>query len=398
MTSYQDRSAAWMGVAFSADPTDAAERRDRTAEEDCEGYQAAGGTLEDWIAIGRYTFGRPAGALPKEIGQKVFTLACWAAFHGIDMMAEAERELARCSTPEFIEKLARKRATRHGRGPLPGFSGPETSDPGVAPALSPTPDGVIKEMGEGCTWDEGITYGLRQICAVLGVDPSKVRWDAATETVEGDVRSVIGNILRAWAADDWQDLPAIREMLLQGQGDDDGSQILPDFQEDMPVHAMVAECLHLLERRRDALDGYAATNGEAPTSPPDTLSSQESGVGETFDTIRQWCEETFGPASPERIASRAAEEMDELLADPSKVEEAADIVIILSRHPTLWAEVVRKMAVNRKRQWRLMGDGSGYHIKDAAPPSFPEGGVGRCLTIQEWMERGGLIGSATMSR
>lgn len=101
---------------------------------------------------------------------------------------------------------------------------------------------------------------------------------------------------------------------------------------------------------------------------------KERGVGETFDTIRQWCEETFGPATPERIASRAAEEMDELLADPSKVEEAADIVIILSRHPTLWAEIERKMSVNRKRQWRLIGDGTGYHVKEVAPrPSQREG-------------------------
>ncbi|SFF22218.1 hypothetical protein [Methylobacterium sp. yr596] len=152
---------------------------------------------------------------------------------------------------------------------------------GKHPSQSPTPDGVIKERGEGRTWDEGITYGLRQLCAVLGVDPSKVSWDAATETVEGDVRSVIGNILRAWAADDWQDLPAIREMLLQGQGDDDGSQILPDFQEVMTIHAMVAACVHLLERRRDVINGYSVAAGVAPACPPDTPSSQESGVGET---------------------------------------------------------------------------------------------------------------------
>ncbi len=151
-----------------------------------------------------------------------------------------------------------------------------------AEASSPTPDGVIKERGEDeRTWDEGITYGLAQLCAMLNVDPSKVRWDAATETVEGDVRSVIGNILSAWAGDDWQDLPAIREMLLEGQGDDDGSRILPDFQEGMTIHAMVAACVHLLERRRDALDGYAAANAEAPASTVQPPSSQESGVGET---------------------------------------------------------------------------------------------------------------------
>ncbi|WP_053078784.1 hypothetical protein [Methylobacterium tarhaniae] len=130
--SYQDRSAAWMGIAFADDPTDDAERRDRPVEEVCEGYQADGGTLDDWIAIGRYVFGRPAGRLPKEFGQMVFTLALWAAHRGVDMMAEAQRELARCSTPEFLDKLARKRTTRHGRGPLPGLSGPGTSEVGEA--------------------------------------------------------------------------------------------------------------------------------------------------------------------------------------------------------------------------------------------------------------------------
>ncbi|UHC16207.1 hypothetical protein LRS73_27680 [Methylobacterium currus] len=63
-TSYQDRSAGWMDIPFD-DPTDGPERRDRAAEDVCEGYQADGGTLDDWIAIGRYTFGRPAGLLPK---------------------------------------------------------------------------------------------------------------------------------------------------------------------------------------------------------------------------------------------------------------------------------------------------------------------------------------------
>ncbi|KMO18869.1 hypothetical protein [Methylobacterium indicum] len=169
-------------------------------------------------------------------------------------------------------------------GPNPECGGCGGS--GCITAEVPTPDGVIKERGEdGRTWDEGITYGLQRLCAVLGVDPSKVSWDAATETVEGDVRSVIGNILCAWAGDDWQDLPAIREMLLQGQGDDDGSRILPDFQEDMTVHAMVAACVHLLERRRDALDGYATANVVAPTSTVQPPSSQESGVGETEDWV-----------------------------------------------------------------------------------------------------------------
>jgi hypothetical protein len=120
----------------------------------------------------------------------------------------------------------------------------------------------------------------------------------------------------------------------------------------------------------DAAPVQAALRALSLPSPQyqESRTDANSG-GETFETIAQWCEETFGPATPERIASRAAEEMDELLADPHKVEEAADIVIILSRHSGLWAAVEAKMAVNRKRKWRLMGDGSGYHVKDASPLS-----------------------------
>lgn len=96
----------------------------------------------------------------------------------------------------------------------------------------------------------------------------------------------------------------------------------------------------------------------------------DAGWRETFETIAQWCEDTFGPITPERIVSRAGEEMDELLAEPTRVEEAADVLICLARYPGLWAAVERKMKVNRGRKWRLMGDGTGYHIKPT-PPSDP---------------------------
>jgi hypothetical protein len=41
-------------------------------------------------------------------------------------------------------------------------------------------------------------------------------------------------------------------------------------------------------------------------------------MSETFKTIAQWCEETFGPVEPARIAERAAEEMAELLDAPER--------------------------------------------------------------------------------
>lgn len=115
----------------------------------------------------------------------------------------------------------------------------------------------------------------------------------------------------------------------------------------------------------------------APAQSPAVPASPRSGAGEveTLETIAAWCEETFGPIEPARIAERAAEEMDELRAEPTRVEEAADVVIVLSRYPGLWAEVQRKMAVNRQRKWRLMGDGTGYHVK-SAPAQSPSTSVG----------------------
>lgn len=54
-------------------------------------------------------------------------------------------------------------------------------------------------------WNAGCDYALDRLCEVLRVDPEAVSWDAATETLDGDVRAVIGNILTAAFGDDWPD-------------------------------------------------------------------------------------------------------------------------------------------------------------------------------------------------
>lgn len=53
-------------------------------------------------------------------------------------------------------------------------------------------------------WNAGLDYGQTQLCHVLGIDPATVNWDAATETLDGDVQAVIGNILTARFGDDWR--------------------------------------------------------------------------------------------------------------------------------------------------------------------------------------------------
>jgi hypothetical protein len=97
---------------------------------------------------------------------------------------------------------------------------------------------------------------------------------------------------------------------------------------------------------------------------------------ETQTSISSWANETFGPAgSNARVAARANEEMAELLraltaddASPKAGAEVADIVIVLYRLATrlgidLHAEIDRKMAINRAREWKLDATGHGYHVR-----------------------------------
>jgi NTP pyrophosphatase (non-canonical NTP hydrolase) len=102
-------------------------------------------------------------------------------------------------------------------------------------------------------------------------------------------------------------------------------------------------------------------------------------MGETQESVSKWANETFGPAgSNARVAARANEEMAELLraltaddSSPKAIAEVADVVIVLYRLATrlggdLHAEVDRKMAINRAREWKLDATGHGYHVRDKA--------------------------------
>jgi hypothetical protein len=66
---------------------------------------------------------------------------------------------------------------------------------------------VIDDPSADERWQAGLDFGMMQLCAVMGVDPKDVTWDAATETVDGDVRAVIWNILRAKMGEDWKPAP-----------------------------------------------------------------------------------------------------------------------------------------------------------------------------------------------
>jgi hypothetical protein len=49
---------------------------------------------------------------------------------------------------------------------------------------------------------------MTQLCAILKVDPQSVSWDAATETLDGDVRAVLHGILTAGLGEGWNAPPA----------------------------------------------------------------------------------------------------------------------------------------------------------------------------------------------
>lgn len=55
--------------------------------------------------------------------------------------------------------------------------------------------------------DAGINYAIERLCEALGVDPRSISWDAATETMDGDVVSVICNVLRAAYGEKWSTKP-----------------------------------------------------------------------------------------------------------------------------------------------------------------------------------------------
>jgi hypothetical protein len=97
-------------------------------------------------------------------------------------------------------------------------------------------------------------------------------------------------------------------------------------------------------------------------------------MDETITTVATWADETFGTTTPEAALQRALLEIKELQAyiswlgnaqDKGIAEEAADVCITLYRYIYLVdpEAINKKMAVNRKRKWKLNGDGTAQHVK-----------------------------------
>ena len=85
---------------------------------------------------------------------------------------------------------------------------------------------------------------------------------------------------------------------------------------------------------------------------------------ETLESIIAWGDDTFGPCSQGRAIERAGEEWREMIEEGADVPiEAADVIICLLRIPGILDAINRKMGINRKREWNVRPDGTGYHVK-----------------------------------
>jgi hypothetical protein len=126
---FQSRVSAWMDQCFVPSLySNMVERGDRLLEEVLELLQSTGYDRTRVGTLTEYVYGRPAGEPSQEVGGVMVTLAgfCWIA--GLDMHGDGERELARITQPEVMDKIRRKQEAKnalHFDTPLPGQEAPQ---------------------------------------------------------------------------------------------------------------------------------------------------------------------------------------------------------------------------------------------------------------------------------
>lgn len=93
-----DRPSHWLQWAeeiFGPIALDPSERALRFAEEALEAVQAIGLSRDAVLKVVERAYSRPAGAVPRELGQCLATFECLARVVGVDADAECSAELAR---------------------------------------------------------------------------------------------------------------------------------------------------------------------------------------------------------------------------------------------------------------------------------------------------------------
>ena len=123
---YQERVHDWIIACFGEEiGRDKVERNHRFLEEALELVQALGCTADEAHQLVDYVFGRPVGEPGQEVGGVMNTLAALCTAAGLDLNAEAERELARVWTK--VEAIRAKQAAKPKHSPLPGPASPAPS-------------------------------------------------------------------------------------------------------------------------------------------------------------------------------------------------------------------------------------------------------------------------------
>lgn len=108
--SFQSRATEWAQRCFGSRlVADVQERNFRFAEEAIELVQACGMTRFEVERALDYVYGCPVGEKQQEVGGVYTTFALLCQAHGIDMVAEGERDLMEIDNPETTERIRIKR-------------------------------------------------------------------------------------------------------------------------------------------------------------------------------------------------------------------------------------------------------------------------------------------------
>ena len=121
MKMFQAWVRKWAIDCFGQEVADnKAERNHRFMEEALELFQSLGGTPQEANMLVEYVFNRPVGEPSQEVGGVTVTLAALCAANELEMGDCAFYELTRITSPEVVEKIRRKQATKPAPSPLPG--------------------------------------------------------------------------------------------------------------------------------------------------------------------------------------------------------------------------------------------------------------------------------------
>lgn len=113
MNKYQSLVEDWMMKCFTLNIIrDKTERNNRFIEEALELVQSAGYTKEQVLKIVDYVFERPVGEVNQEVGGVMVTLAALCNVWNINIKKEALREIFRVDSPDTIQKIRAKQATK----------------------------------------------------------------------------------------------------------------------------------------------------------------------------------------------------------------------------------------------------------------------------------------------